>query len=96
MVGAVVQVLVAKHATPSFFAQTLPRFLAIAVHATRIYLTLVTSGSRPARVTSAKEKRKKHEFLAIVVVFDAGCEGTNRSLVDYRRGRWWWWLDEGS
>jgi len=65
VVGAVVQVLVAEHAAPSFFAQTLPRFLAITVHTTRIYLTLVASGSRPARVTSAKEKRKKHEFLAI-------------------------------
>lgn len=72
MVSAVVQVLVAKHTTPSFFAQTLPWFLAITVHATRIYLTLVASGSCPARVTSAKEK-EKHEFLAIVVyiVFDA-------------------------
>jgi len=60
VVGAVVQVLVAKHTTPSFFAQTLPWFLAITVHATRIYLTLVASGSCPARVTSAEEERKKN------------------------------------
>lgn len=59
VIGTVVQVLVAEHTTPAFFAQTLPRLLAVAVHATRIYLALVASGSRPARVTSAKKRGKK-------------------------------------
>lgn len=59
VVGTVVQVLVAEHATPSLFAQTLPRLLAVTVHATRVYLTLVTSGSRPTGVTSATRKEKK-------------------------------------
>lgn len=52
MIGAVVEILVAEHTAPSLFAQTLPRFLAVSVHTTRIYLTLVASGSGPARVTS--------------------------------------------
>lgn len=54
VVGAIVQVLVAEHTAPSLFAQTLPRLLAVAVHAARIDLTLVASGSRPTGVTPAE------------------------------------------
>lgn len=62
VIGAIVQILIAKHASPSFFAQALPRFLAITVHATRIYLTLVASFTGPTQVTSARKGKNTHSY----------------------------------
>jgi hypothetical protein len=54
VIGAVVQILVAKQAAPSFVTQAVPRFLARTVEATRVPLTFVTQAAFPSTVAPAK------------------------------------------
>jgi hypothetical protein len=60
VVGAVVQILVAKQAAPSFITQAVPRLLARTVEATRVPLTFVTQAALPSTVAPAKRGSVSH------------------------------------
>lgn len=53
VVRAEVQILIAEQSTPAFIAETLPRFLAGSVHASRIGLALVAQSAFPAGLAYA-------------------------------------------
>lgn len=53
VIGAVIQILVAKQASPSFITEAVPRLLARTVEATRVPLTLVTQATFPSTVAQA-------------------------------------------
>jgi len=54
VIGAVIQILVAKQASPSFITEAVPRLLARPVEATRVPLTFVTQAAFPSTVAPAK------------------------------------------
>jgi len=54
VIGAVIQILVAKQASPSFITKAVPRLLARTVEATRVPLTFVTQAAFPSTVAPAK------------------------------------------
>jgi len=54
VIGAVIQILVAKQAAPSFITQAVPRLLARTVEATRVPLTFVTQAAFPSTVAPVR------------------------------------------
>lgn len=82
VVRAKVQVLVAKQTTPSFVTQTLPRFLAGSVHASRIRFTLVAQLSLPSGLTNAFIW-----LVAVAVLFvTSGSAARGRTVVSLPAG----------
>jgi hypothetical protein len=60
VIGAVVQILVAKQASPSFIAEAVPRLLTRPVEATRVPLTVVTQATFPSTVTPVNRASVLH------------------------------------
>lgn len=56
MVGAIIQILIAKQATPALLADAIPGLGAGAVHAARMPLALVAELAHPARMTTEIKK----------------------------------------
>lgn len=57
VIGAIIQVLVAKQAAPSFITEAVPGFLAGPMETARIPLTLVTKAAFPPAVAPANKTR---------------------------------------
>jgi hypothetical protein len=60
VIGAVVQILVAKQASPSFITEAVPRLLTRPVEATRVPLTFVTQATFPSTVAPVKRASVLH------------------------------------
>lgn len=59
MVGAIVQILIAKQTAPTFVATAFPWLLACAVNASRIWFAHVAQSTFPAGLASALEENKR-------------------------------------
>ena len=66
VVGAIIQILVAKKATPAFFAMTSPRLIASTMLASWIFHAFVARFSSPAISTSVRKKKEIINMYSIL------------------------------